>query len=303
MSDPQRQPGPVRQLVVVGADGSRAAYQAVRWAAVEARLRMARLRIVHVEPQAVDAVASDRRWAPSSAILRSSLQVATDIEPEIDVETLSATSASVGEGLLRISEDAYLIALGIDLSRTRASHGARGPLEDQIAVHANCPVVTVAPHSFIAPGARSQVSVGWTDNHTAQLALGAAAEEAHLRGCALTVVTVPPSFDPQLAGIIDPPNQESTLIESIAGLEAQYPGLMINIEHRTGDVSQVLSGMAFTSELLVLGCHHSTRPWSIRTGPVAAAVMRTGHCPVMLVGRRARQPAIPSPSSASQRHS
>jgi nucleotide-binding universal stress UspA family protein len=293
---------PGRQLVVVGVDGSRAAQQAVRWAAIEARLRAARLLIVHVEPLAADVVEADRPWHAGESLLRSSGQAAREIEPEIDVELISAAGASVSEELLRVADGAEVIALGIDLTRSRASHGARGPLEDRIAVHANSPVVTVAPLSFITPGARTQVTVGWTDNHTAKLALRVAAEEAQLRGIALTVVTVPPERDPQLAGIIDPPDHESPLIASIAALEAQYRGLAINITHQTGDVRQALSAMASTSELLVLGCHHSSQPWSIRTGPVAEAVMRTGHCPVMLVGRRAKQPGVQSPASA-RRHS
>jgi nucleotide-binding universal stress UspA family protein len=296
MGHQERDTGRSAQTVVVGVDGSRAAYQAVRWAAIEARLRTAMLLIVHVEPLATDVVGPDRSWPPGGAILRSSMQVAEEIEPEIAIKTVSATGASVSEELLRVSENAHIIALGIDLTRTRASHGARGPLEDRVAVHADCPVVAVAPLSFIAPAARTQVTVGWTDNHTAALALAAAAEEAHLRGIALTVVTVPPSFDPQLAGIIDPPNHESVLIGSVAALEEQYPGLVINITHRHGDVSQLLSRMASSSELLVLGCHHAKQPWSIRTGPVAETVMRTGHCPVMLVGRRARQSGVRSPA-------
>ena len=302
MEHPQRDVGVGRRRVIVGADGSRAAQQAVHWAAMEARLHAARLLIVHVEPLAADVVGADRPWPAGRAILRSSMQVAREIEPEIDVQTVSATGTSVSDELLRISDGALVIAMGIDLTRTRASHGARGPLEDRIAVHANCPVVTVAPLSFITPGARTQVTVGWTDNHTAKLALAVAAEEAHLRGIALTVVTVPPDMDPQLAGIIDPPNHESALITSVAALEAQYPGLAINITHQTGDVRQALSAMAPTSELLVLGCHHSSQPWSIRTGPIAEAVMRTGHCPVMLVGRRAKQPGAQSPATL-RRHS
>jgi nucleotide-binding universal stress UspA family protein len=301
MSQGQHHVEPGRQLVVVGVDGSRSAQQAVRWAAIEARLRAAKLLIVHVEPLAADVVGAERPWHAGATFLRSSGQVAREVEPETDLECVSAVGASVSEELLHISEGAQVIVLGIDLTRSRASHGVRGPLEDRIAVHANCPVVTVAPLSFITPGARTQVTVGWTDNHTAELALAVAAEEAHLRGIALTVVTVPPERDPQLAGIIDPPDHESALIASVAALEAQFPGLPINIAHQIGDVRQALSAMAPTSELLVLGCHHSSQPWSIRTGPVAEAVMRTGHCPVMLVGRRATQPRAGIRSAAASR--
>jgi nucleotide-binding universal stress UspA family protein len=291
MGHEQRDVGPGRPMVVVGVDGSRAAEQAVRWAAIEARLRAARLLIAHVEPLATDAIGAGRPGHTGEAILRSSERAARQVEPEIDLESVSAIGPSVSDELLRIGDNADVLALGIDLTRGRASHGARGPLEDRIAVHASCPVVMVAPLSFLAPGARTQVTVGWTDNRTAELALEAAAEEAHLRGIALTIVTVPPVQDPQLAGIIEPPDHESPLIRSVAALEGRYPGLVINISHQAGDVQQALSAMAPSSELLVLGCHHAKQPWSVRTGPIAEAVMRTGHCPVMLVGRRTKHPA------------
>ena len=280
-----------RQRVFVGVDGSRAARQAVLWGAVEARLRRGQLLIGHVELTAADSLGAQESRPSGEVLLQTSARSAADMEPEIDVQTVSAIGTSVSTELLRLTETAQVIALGIDLTRTRAAHGMRGPLEDRVAVHANCPVVTVAPGSFIVPGARSQVSVGWTDNRTAQLALHAAAEEAHLRGVALTVVTVPPVMDPQVVGIVEPPDHESPLIDAVGDLEDRYPGLPINISHETGDVTAALGAMAADSELLVLGCHHSTRPWSIRTGPVAEALMRLGHCPVMLVGRRAKQPA------------
>ena len=141
---------PSRRPVVVGVDGSRAAYQAVRWGAVEARLRAAKLLLVHVGPLAADAVGLDHTSPPGDAILRTSAEVAAETEPAIGLETMSTKSTSVSEELVRISHDAEVLALGIDLTRTRSSHGARGPLEDRVAVHASCPVAVVAPLSFIA---------------------------------------------------------------------------------------------------------------------------------------------------------
>jgi nucleotide-binding universal stress UspA family protein len=164
-------------------------------------------------------------------------------------------------------------------------------------------VVTVAPKSFLAPDARIQVTVGWTEGHTARLALDAAAEEAYLRGAALSVLTVPPVLDPQLVGVVAPPDQEPALIAAVGKIEDRYPGLLINITHQTGDVTAALKSMAPLSELLVLGCHHSTESWSIRTGPVAAALMRDGHCPVMLVGRLAKQRGERPTAQPSDQHS
>jgi nucleotide-binding universal stress UspA family protein len=235
-------------------------------------------------------------------LLESSAQAASDLEPEIDVRTDLLTGTSVRAELVALSQRAAVLTLGIDPARPRWAHGARGPLEDHVAVHAGCPVVTVAPKSFLAPGARSQITVGWTAGHTARLALEAAAEEARLRGAALTVLTVPPGLDPQLVGIVARPDQEPALIDAVGKIEDRYPGLPITITHQTDDVTAALKSMARLSELLVLGCYHSTESWSIRTGPVAAALMRDGHCPVMLVGRLAKQRADRSTSQRSAQH-
>jgi nucleotide-binding universal stress UspA family protein len=290
-------------VVCVAVDGSRAARQAVLWGAVEARLRHTPLLVVHVEVVATESVGADSSELSGRSLLESSAEAASQLEPDLHVRTELLTGTSVRAELGALSQRAVVLALGIDPTRPRWAHGGRGPIEDHVAVHARCPVVTVAPRSFLAPGARSQVTVGWTEGHTARIALEAAAEEAQLRGAALTVLTVPPVRDPQLAGIIPPPDQESALIDAVGVIEDRYPGLPININHQADEVTAALKSMAPLSELLVLGCHHSNEPWSIRTGPVAAALMRDGHCPVMLVGRLARQRADRPASQRSDQHS
>ena len=297
----QESPGP-ESLVCVAVDGSRAARQAVLWGAVEARLRRAPLLVVHVDLLATDSV-GDSHQRPDQTLLEASARAALELEPDISVRTGVVVGTSIRAELVALSRRASVLALGIDPTRPRAAHGALGPIEDYVAVHASCPVVVVAPLSFVAPGAREQVTVGWTDGHTARLALEAAAEEAWLRGTALSILTVPPTVDPQLAGIIPPPDQESALIDEVGRLEDRHPGLLINITHRTESATTALRSMAPMSELLVLGCHHTTKPWSIRTGPVAAGLMRESHCPVMLVGRRARQHAGVQDSHRTDQHS
>ena len=277
--------------VCVGVDGSRASRRAVLWGAVEARLRHAPLLLVHVELVATESLGANARDVSGELLLASSAMAAVDLEPDIEVRTELVTGSSVRAELVQLTQRCMVLALGIDLTRSRATHGARGPIEDYVAVHADCPVVMVAPASFVAPGARTQVTVGWSEGHNARLALAAAAEEAHLRGAVLSVVSVPPVSDPRLDGIVPAPDHESALIDAVGELEDRYPGLPIDITHRTGDVTAALSAMSALSELFVLGSHHSSKPWSIRTGPVAEALMRDGHCPVMLVGRRARHQA------------
>jgi nucleotide-binding universal stress UspA family protein len=263
---------------------------------VEARLRQAPLLIAHVELVATESLGANASDVSGELLLASSAKAAIELEPDIDVRTELVVGTSVREELVQLTTRCTVLALGIDLTRTRPTHGARGPIEDYVAVHAACPVVMVAPASFVAPGARTQVTVGWAEGHSARLALHAAAEEAHLRGGILSIVSVPPGRDPRLDGIVPAPDHESTLIHAVGELEDRYPGLPIDITHRTGDATTALSATSLHSELLVIGSHHSDKPWSIRTGPVAEALMREGHCPVMLVGRRARQRGEPPTS-------
>ena len=286
-------------VVCVAVDGSQAARQAVLWGAGEARLRQAPLLVAHVEVVATESMGGDSGELSGRSLLESSAMAASSLEPDVDVRTDLLIGTSVRAELVALSQRTAVLVLGIDPTRPRWAHGARGPLEDHVAVHAGCPVVTVAPKSFLALGARSQITVGWTGGHAARLALESAAEEAHLRCATLSVLTVPPVADPRVAGIIATPDQESALIDAVGEIEDRYPGLPINITHQAGDVTAALKSMAPLSELLVLGCHHSTESWSIRTGPVAAALIREGHCPVMLVGRLARQRAERSTSQQS----
>ncbi|HSU35455.1 MAG TPA: universal stress protein [Propionibacteriaceae bacterium] len=289
-----------RPLVFVGVNGSRAAREAVRWGAVEARLRRAQLLIGHVEGVAAHRLAAQAPRSSDDALLHSSAQVAAAMAPEIDVRTVWAVGSRVSTELLRLAERAQVIALGIDLTRRPPTHPVRGRLEDRVAVQAHCPVVTVAPGAFLMPGLREQVSVGWTDSRTALLALDAAAAEARLRNAPLNVVTVSPVLHPDVVGVIEPPVPEPALIDAIVDLRNRYPGLVIQISPTTGDVTAALSAVAVDAELLVLGAYHSDKPWSLRTGPVAAALTRLGYCPVMLVGRRAEHPARAVTAPAEQ---
>ena len=101
----------------------------------------------------------------------------------------------------------------------RCSRTAGGPRRGARELPGGDGGATVIHHA----GARTQVTVGWTDNHTAKLALAVAAEEAHLRGIALTVVTVPPEFDPQLVGSSTRRTTSPPSSPLIAALEAHYP--------------------------------------------------------------------------------
>jgi nucleotide-binding universal stress UspA family protein len=273
------------ERILVGVNGSRASRRALLWATHQARVRCAELRVVHVGAVATDAVGLDGWSDESDSVLKAA--AASDMEPDIAIFTRSARCDSVSDYLVDLTAEASLLVLGVDPTRPRATHGALGPIEDRVAVHALCPVVTVAGTLSSIENAHARIVVGWIDNHSGHRALRAAAAEAVINSSVLTVVTVPTPVDPRVARFLRSRPDEPDLIDAVSKIERLHPGLQIDIAHLKGAATDLLVQQSSSADLLVLGCHHSEQTWSIRTGPVAESVMRLAHCPVMLVGRLA----------------
>jgi nucleotide-binding universal stress UspA family protein len=138
--------------IVVGADGSEGAVQALRFAIEEARIRGAELRAVtawHVPPAVYGS-----GWAPATtdldefrklaeSALRESVEEAGAAEAGVEVAPVVREGNPV-DVLLAESEGADLLVLG-----TRGMGGFKGLLlgsvSQQCAHHATCPVVIVPP--------------------------------------------------------------------------------------------------------------------------------------------------------------
>ena len=286
--------------IVVGVDGSLVARSAVLWAAREARLRQCDLIITHIDLPQMDAVGLDRGASPHRALLDDSVAAATHSEPSVTVSTRQL-QGSISDELIRASEAAVLLVLGIDRAKGRAAHGALGPIEDRVAVHANCPVVVVSRTPTTGPKPSREVVVGWIDTVSAWWAFNAAVEAAMARHGPLTVLRVQPMGHQEE----EPWIGDQPLLEAISSAEPPCPpSLLIRIAHEvTDDPAAALIRAADAVDLLVIGCHHSVDQWSVRTGPVAEAVMRGASCPVMLVSQpvsapQSRPPARPASNGA-----
>jgi len=132
----------VTSVVVVGIDGSDGARRALQWAAEEARLRGASLRVVHVWSYLDQAgEAFDPTYGEEDA--RQLLDEAVSgIEADgLDVERKTVCDLAA-RGLLDSAADADLLVVG-----ARGMGGFRGLLlgsvSQQVAQHAPCPVVIV----------------------------------------------------------------------------------------------------------------------------------------------------------------
>lgn len=70
----------------------------------------------------------------------------------------------------------------------------------------------------------------------------------------------------------------------VALLRATHPGLVVETDVRHVRPSEALVEASRDSVLLVIGRHDPVLPIGSHVGPVAGAVLREAHCPVLVVG-------------------
>lgn len=137
--------------IVVGVDGSPGAAAALEFAAAEAALRFARLRVVSVwdvppplvETFALPTEAYDFYQASGKRLADDAVEDVHDLHPEVDVAASSVEGAA-GVVLADAARDADLLVVG---SRGRGGFATLllGSVSDYLVHHAPCPVVVV-PH-------------------------------------------------------------------------------------------------------------------------------------------------------------
>jgi nucleotide-binding universal stress UspA family protein len=160
--------------IVVGASGSRASVVAVRWAAAEARLRGAELRIV---------VAFHRGHpgpAETAGIVHDAVVHARTAAPGVDVTGVALPGYAVPV-LLKAAEEAALLVVG-----ERGGGVLPGAVGAQVATRARCSVVVVRGQADRETG---PVVVCVDDEMAGEPVLRRAFEEAQLYGAEVLAVT------------------------------------------------------------------------------------------------------------------
>ncbi|GAA3455215.1 universal stress protein [Dactylosporangium matsuzakiense] len=277
-----------RHPVIVGVDGSPAAFGAVRWAADEA-VRLDRpLRVIHAlethdpdeevadgHPLAIDAATEIRNWQPG----------------------LSVTAATWCGGPARVlveqSRDAALVVVG-----SRGSGGFRslliGSVGAHLAAHAHCPVLVVhhaerwaGPEAALPRGEPVVVAVDGSPD--AALGLGLGFAEAASRGVPLHAIRTwhepehrwsHPPAPARLAAAA-----ERELLAELAPWRSAFPGVAVvpRVEH-CPTVPLVLDA-ARDALMLVIGARGRGGFEGVRLGAVARQVLEHAERPV-LVARR-----------------
>ena len=269
--------------IVAGTDGSEESLRAVGWAAREAALRGAPLRIVAAaetppgmisragpgEPERVTDVLLGERDRALAAAAERAAKTAPGVL--IDTDPLHGPAA---QAVTECGSGAQMLVLG---SRGIGAFTALllGSVSRYAASHASCPVVVVRDE---APSPHGLVGVGVADLDTCGDALTFAFEEASLRKADLLVMHAwhTPQTDISRAGqAFTPPGPQADAADAprhLSGLldewRAKYPDVPVSQEVAHGHPGRALVGLSARADLVVVGRHakHSGLPGPARSG-------------------------------------
>jgi nucleotide-binding universal stress UspA family protein len=279
--------------IVAATDGSEESLRAAEWAAREAALRSAPLRIVSAAallPRMIgghamtgyDTVSDLIRENRDSALAAAAMR-AEKAAPGLLIDT-DRLEGSPAEAVTASGSGALMLVVG---SRGVGAFAAMllGSVSRYAATHASCPVVVVREP---AESARGQVGIGIGDlENTASLTF--AFEEAALRQASLIAIYswhLPDSDISRAGSIFTEPAEYVVATETAERLElllddwrAKYPGVPVSHDVVHGHPGRALAGLSARADLVVLGrrsAHH---------GPASVmhAVLSHAHGPVVIV--------------------
>ncbi|MFF7356161.1 MULTISPECIES: universal stress protein [Streptomyces] len=280
--------------IVVGVDGTEPSLRAVDWAAGEAALRGAPLRLVYAslweryegallaqelgkpleEVMALDVVGAAEQRALRR---RPGVKITTDVLPE-----------EPEHGLVRVSGTALAVVLGCR-GRGGVAEALLGSVSLTVAAHAHCPVIVLRGnhHDQVRSRTQGRIALGVGDGPSGS-AVRFAVEEAALRGVPLEAVRAwrhpahalsrhaPGAGEPAL-----PERQRAgALLED--ALRDAPADLKVDRRVVEGQARDVLAAVSREADLLVVGRRRHAHVGS-RLGRVAHAVLHHTACPVAVV--------------------
>jgi nucleotide-binding universal stress UspA family protein len=288
------------QPIVAATDGSEESLRAVDWAAREAMLRGAPLRVVSAAallPRMIsgrgmsdydtiaDTIRKHRDQALDAATERAALAAPGVL---IDADHLDASPA---EAVTGAGSGALMLVVG---SRGNGAFAAMilGSVSRYAATHAACPVVVVREETGAA---HRQVGVGVGDLEHSTSALEFAFEEAALRHASLVAIHAwhTPQLDISRAGLA-PAQAAAYVFQTEAARELErlldqwrekYPSVRVSQDVVHGHPGRALAGLSARADLVVLGrqsVHHGP-------GTVIHAVLNHAHGPVVTVPSAAKR--------------
>jgi nucleotide-binding universal stress UspA family protein len=257
--------------VTVGVDGSPAARQAARWAAVEAEMLHAALEVVAIGDRDAAAAATDGLAAARAAA----------------TVPAGATTRRGDPVSVLVEESARSRLVVVGNRRPGPLRGVfSGSVSAAVAARARCPVAVVRGPDRTRDD--RPVVLGVDGTPAGEAAIGYAFEAADRRAVPLIAVHVwrDELDDPEWASAfvdVDPAEQERELLsERLAGWGARYPDVALSRVLDDDQPVRALVARTLQASLLVVGTRGKVRAPG-RWGSVAGAVLHETQCPVVVV--------------------
>src|SRR3984893_7106627 len=283
-----------RSYIVVGVDGSPASDAAVRWAAREAIIRVAPIKLVTV----VAPTLASSAMAPNHTITQGEELRARQIIKEAGriVEQLAGEKrsvihtqrqyAGVVPTLVEASNDAQRVVVGS--SRRAFGRGMLGPVIAGLLHHANCAVTVVPdPESARHEIGDAPVLVGIDGSTASEGAAAVAFDQASRRGVPLVAllawsdVGVFPILGMDLRTYRD--KAAELLSERLAGWRECYPDVQVQRRLVCDVPDRWLVAESRKAQLVVLGSGGRGGYAGMHLGSVTSTVVRSAHVPVIVV--------------------
>ena len=283
--------------IVAGTDGSEESLRAVDWAAREAVLRGAPLRIVSaaaLPPRMISRAGAGEYDTVTDVItkerdraLAAAAELAARAAPGLLIDT-DPLSGAPAEAVTDSGAGALMLVLG---SRGIGAFTALllGSVSRYAASHASCPVVAIRDET---PGPHRLVGVGVGDLDSCGDALTFAFEEASLRQAGVLALHAwhTPQTDISRAGeAFTPPGPQAAAADAGRQLEglldswrAKYPDVPVSQDVVHGHPARALIGLSARADLVVLG-RQATHPGRPGPGSVRHALLSHAHGPVVIV--------------------
>jgi nucleotide-binding universal stress UspA family protein len=280
--------------ILVGFDGSRDSYAALRWAQDEAARHGVPVRLVYVYEwsTSVIPVPAGSGWPDPAvrheavATLDEAVARARGYLPEVPVDG-TVIDGTVVSALSKLSERARLLVLG-----SRGLGGFSGLLAGSVAVgvatYARCPVVVTRG----CARSRRPVAVGVDPSLDCDQALAFAFEQAISRGVDLVAVRawqpppVPSRSDSRPARY-DAPALEASERQLVDQLMQswyhKHPEVAATVRLMPDTAAHALITVSAEAQLTVVGCRGRGGFRGQLLGSVARQLIHHAHCPVVVI--------------------
>jgi nucleotide-binding universal stress UspA family protein len=279
--------------VVVGVDGSTPSLDAVRWAALEAVRRNARLRalnayhllVVDLYGPVGGDLANEAEGA-AKLVVDAAVAEAKAVAPELDVTGVTVLGTPA-QTLIDAGRSAEMVVVG-----SRGHGGFAGALvgatSQQVAMHASCPVVVVRGRDDATSG---PVVVGVDGSKPAAAALDLAFQQAAARNCGLIALRAYeqplPPFGKGPAVLMEPPRDaearvRAELADIVAEVAPRYPDVEVEQLVTFGNAAQVLFQLSHSAQLVVVGTRGHGGFTGLLLGSIGLHLIHHADCPVMV---------------------